>query len=120
MRHAVSSLNEKMRLWKRRTGFRGWRQIGEQLAAGKVTKKEADAGYSSYLDTILDRESKDARLSADGVEQAIAQRPLVAHLGISHALVSPLRRAVQTALLACSGGDANEKVRLVFMPCLRE
>ena len=25
MRHAVSSLNEKLRLWKRRTGFRGWR-----------------------------------------------------------------------------------------------
>ena len=66
MRHATSNLNEKMRAWKKKTGFRGWRQISEMKAAGKIGEKRAEAGYRSYLEVILDSESKDACLSADG------------------------------------------------------
>ena len=78
------------------------------------------------METILDGQSRDACLSTEGVKQAIAQRALLKQLGITHVLVSPMRRAIHTALLACvdpSEEDPVERARpvvIVLMPCLRE
>ena len=78
---------------------------------------------------ILHNESKDACLSADGEAQAIERQREVGGLRVDHVLVSPMRRAVQTALLACGAGERghggglpspDKKIKIVFMPCLRE
>ena len=72
---------------------------------------------------IFNEDNKDARLAEKGATESINQRPLIQQLGITHVLVSPMRRAVQTALLSASSphnDQNNTAITIVFVPILRE
>jgi broad specificity phosphatase PhoE len=71
-----------------------------------------------YYELIFDSANRDARLSVKGIEEALKQRELIRALGITKVLVSPMRRAVETAILCATGLGLNLEICLI--PLLRE
>ena len=106
MRHAESILNAKMKIWKDNCGYKhGRSQITKILAsedAGEEEKKHAGEAQQNYSDMIFNVVNKDAVLSDKGKQQCDQQRELVRSLNFTHILVSPMRRAVETALRVAS------------------
>lgn len=100
MRHACSELNEKVR------DFTSQKQ-----------DKNADC-KDQYFDIIFNAGNRDARLSDVGVEEALKQRELVRALGIRKIMVSPMRRALETAILVVTG--LHMDIEIVLVPILRE
>lgn len=92
MRHACSELNEKCRA--------------------------LEGGRDAYLDLDLDRGNRDAKLSSVGIQEALKQRELIRALRIRKIMVSPMRRAVETAILAVTGLRLGVEIELT--PILRE
>ena len=89
MRHAKSTLNEKMGEFKARTGVEN--RSGINTIADKDKR---DKALTDYMQIICDPENKDARLSENGVSNVLNQADLVKHLAITHVYVSPMKRAV--------------------------
>ena len=69
---------------------------------------------AAYLQTALASDKKDATLSDKGQEQVRQCREYVRSLGITKVMVSPMRRALQTAC------ELNLGVPIVCVPLLRE
>jgi hypothetical protein len=109
MRHGTSELNEKMR------DFRG-------EATGKDRKSLMRSGDSStrenYYSLIFDPANVDARLSQKGIDEVLKQRALIRSLNIGHIIVSPMRRAVETAILSTIG--LHQNITITLLPVLRE
>ena len=88
----------------------GFRNATANLEAHqKLTDEE-------YFSIALDPARKDATLSEKGLEEAANVRSLVAALNIKLVLVSPMRRAVMTAIISTAGTGA----KIVLLPSLRE
>jgi broad specificity phosphatase PhoE len=71
-----------------------------------------------YYELIFDPSNRDAKLSVKGIEEALKQRELIRSFGITRILVSPMRRAVETAILSSVGLGLNLEICLT--PLLRE
>ena len=87
-----------------------------------LAELDAASAFAQYRAIIFNEANKDARLSTEGVAEALKQRDLIKYLGITHVVVSPMRRALNTALLAASFTDepGTDPIKIVLMPCLRE
>ena len=87
MRHAESSMNEAL---------------------------SDEAKRNNYLDTALDPANKDALLTEKGIGQVKEARASLLKMGITKIYVSPMRRALQTAV------ELELGVPIVVVPMLRE
>jgi phosphohistidine phosphatase SixA len=102
LRHATSNLNESLKVGD----FND-----ENLSEFERSLK--------YYKVALKPKNRDACLSQSGITEAVNQRALIHSLDFNIVLCSPMKRALQTAIL-CAAGMKNKPTKIILIPELRE
>ena len=78
------------------------------------------ASYDEIKNIISDRKYRDCELSQEGLEQCAKEAKLINSINVHTVFISPLRRALQTAVNLFKNHPNFESIKFILLPAARE